>query len=141
MVAGCIILSCTSGISVAFIVKKLDNIVKLYSQALSNMLTSVACTILFPDHFNLNFMFVMCLLLMFAAIFLYENKNWNSTDALNFVKQHKAKVATVGFIILVASVLLIFYFSTKGTVVNVSSIVGKRRLASVAPRTNSSAAI
>ena len=39
------------------------------------MITSVACTLLFPDHFTLNFLFVCCLLLMFSAIFMYENKN------------------------------------------------------------------
>ena len=75
MVILCIVLSCLSGIAVGFIVKKLDNIVKLYTQALSNMITSVACTLLFPDHFTLNVLFVCCLLLMFSAIFMYENKN------------------------------------------------------------------
>ena len=33
MVILCIVLSCLSGIAVGFIVKKLDNIVKLYTQA------------------------------------------------------------------------------------------------------------
>ena len=75
MLSGCIILSCLSGVAVAYIVKKLDNIVKLYSQALSNMLTSIACSMFFPDHFQLNLAFFACLLLMFVAISLYESKN------------------------------------------------------------------
>jgi hypothetical protein len=77
MLIGGIVLSCLSGVAVAFIVKKLDNIVKLYTQALSNMLTSLACSFFFPDHFHLNLAFFGCLVLMFIAISLYESKNVN----------------------------------------------------------------
>ena len=69
------VLSVVGGIVVATIVKKLDNIVKLYLQALANMLTSVACWIVFPEHFQLNVQFIGCLVLMFLAIFGYENQN------------------------------------------------------------------
>lgn len=107
MVAGCIALSCTSGISVAFIVKKLDNIVKLYSQALSNMMTSIACSMLFPDHFHLNFMFVMCLLVMFGAICLYENKNWSVEDMKNFLAQHRSKIPGIVAVVVLGAVALV----------------------------------
>ena len=72
LIAACILLSAISGFSVAVIIKKLDNIVKLYTQALSNMATSIACAVFFPDHFRINVQFVACFATVFAAIVLYE---------------------------------------------------------------------
>ncbi|CAH1782776.1 unnamed protein product [Owenia fusiformis] len=71
----CIFLSGIIGISVALIVKKLDNIVKIYTQALSNMATTIISAILFPDHLKLNVTFAVALVAVFTAIHLYERKH------------------------------------------------------------------
>ena len=107
MVVGCIILSATSGITVAFIVKKLDNIVKLYSQALSNMLTSVACTILFPNHFHLSLPFILCLLVMFAAIFLYENQNLKLEKLGTFISSNQRHIPIVSVAVLLSIAVIV----------------------------------
>jgi Nucleotide-sugar transporter len=60
---------------VALVVKKFDNIVKLYTQALANMFTAVACWFLFSDYFQLTALFGLCLLLVFCAILMYELKH------------------------------------------------------------------
>ena len=74
LIVSSILLNCIGGVAVAAIVKRLDNIVKLYTQALSNMGTSIACTFLFPQSFTLNSVFVLCLLVIFLAIYFYEKK-------------------------------------------------------------------
>ena len=71
----CIVFSGGIGLSTAVIMKKLDNIVKLYTQALSNMFTSIACTLLFPKVFSINVVFLICLVMILFAISMYENKN------------------------------------------------------------------
>lgn len=110
MLAGCIALSCASGVAVAYIVKKLDNIVKLYTQALSNMLTSVACTVFFPDHFHLNLPFLGCLFLMFIAIGLYESKNLDIKTAWADARHWWATASRrdLAILLLVAPLLLVF---------------------------------
>jgi len=111
LITTCILLSALSGFSVAVIIKKLDNIVKLYTQALSNMATSVACAVFFPDHFRINVQFVACFVTVFAAIVLYEgntplldNLGKISTDVFRVCLQSKKLVAilTVAFVCLIA---------------------------------------
>lgn len=70
-----VLLASLGGIAVATIVKKLDNIVKIYSAALANMFTAIACSILFPNKFTLSIPFGIALVLMFTAVFLYERKH------------------------------------------------------------------
>ena len=64
-----------TGISTAFIMKKLDNIVKLYTQAITNMVVAVVSSIAFPEKFLIDIKFIVCLLLIFIAIFMYETEN------------------------------------------------------------------
>jgi hypothetical protein len=73
LICSSLLLGCASGIAVAFIIKKLDNIVKIYTQSLSNIFTSVACAIFFPNHFHLTWMFLVCMLIITAAISIYES--------------------------------------------------------------------
>ena len=107
MVTVCVVLSCASGVAVAYIVKKLDNIVKLYTQALSNMLTSVACTIFFPDHFHVNLKFLACLLLMFLGISLYESKNLEFKALVTQAKQWVATATMKDWLMMLLGVLLL----------------------------------
>jgi len=74
------LLTLASGVAVAVIVKKLDNIVKLYTQAISNILMSFVCAYLFPEFFSLSPSFLLSLLVMMAAVFLYENKGLTMTS-------------------------------------------------------------
>ena len=67
-------MSALTGVTVAIIVKRLDNIVKLYTQAITTMATSIACAFFFPEDFQLNLQFFGCLALMMLAISLYESK-------------------------------------------------------------------
>ena len=97
-IVACIVLSSASGIVVALIVKKLDNIVKLYAQAVANTLTSIACALLFPEHFQFSFHFFFCLLLMIVAVFVYESQTINWSFPTIMVKrkwQQKAKTLFV----------------------------------------------
>ena len=75
LLVACVVMSALTGFTVAIIVKRFDNIVKLYTQALANMATSIACTLLFPEDFHLNLAFLGCLGLMMLAICLYETNN------------------------------------------------------------------
>ncbi|ELT90198.1 hypothetical protein CAPTEDRAFT_205655 [Capitella teleta] len=113
MLIGCIILSCLSGVVVALIVKKLDNIVKLYTQSVSNMLTSVACTVFFPDHFHINFTFFACLILIFIGISLYESPNLGLKtlfcDFWNWITNAPLK-DMLFFIIGALTVLIVLFF-------------------------------
>lgn len=103
----CILLTCSSGIVTAIIVKKLDNIVKIYTQGLTNMLTSVACTVFFPSDFHLNTLFTLCLALMVIAIFMYENQNINLKAVMEYCKDRNHRlnvlfvsVATLCFVLI-----------------------------------------
>lgn len=64
-----------TGFSTAFIMKKLDNIVKLYAQSITNMIIALICAFFFPEKFHIDAMFVVSIVLIFVAIFLYENDN------------------------------------------------------------------
>ncbi|ELU08375.1 hypothetical protein CAPTEDRAFT_227690 [Capitella teleta] len=94
-----LVLGCASGIAVASIIKKLDNIVKIYTQSLSNIFTSVACAICFPNHFRLTWMFLVCMLIITVAITIYESHQIvsfadilkNVTHAIDFVKSGPRK--------------------------------------------------
>ena len=88
LVLMCIVFSGGIGLSTAVIMKKLDNIVKLYTQALSNMFTSIACTLLFPKVFSINVVFLICLVTILFAISMYENKN------LDTMKKNTCSLAT-----------------------------------------------
>ena len=75
MMLMCISLTALIGISTAYIMKRLDNMVKLYAESLSSMLMTVACVTLFPKRFTIDAVFIISLLLTFAAIFIYEKDN------------------------------------------------------------------
>ena len=124
----CIFLSGTAGISTAIIVKKLDNIVKLYTQALSNMLTSLACAIFFPNKFHISPLFIFCIVLVFVAIFLYEQKTVES-PAMNRVLSSMSTSPGRSLIVCVLVVgllgLIIWELSPEGISIqsNVSSSI------------------
>lgn len=69
-----ILFSAGGGLSVALIMKKMDNIVKAYNQSLSNLFTAVGCSLLFPKQFTLDSSFLFSLALVCVGIFLYEKK-------------------------------------------------------------------
>ena len=75
MMVVCIGLTAVIGISTAYIMKRLDNMVKLYAESLSSMLMTVACVVLFPKRFTIDAVFIASLLLTLFAIFLYEKDN------------------------------------------------------------------
>ena len=114
----CIIFSGGIGLSTAVIMKKLDNIVKLYTQALSNMFTSIACTLLFPKDFSINVAFIICLVMVLFAISMYENKNLDTMkkNALSVMTKLRQLPKYVLIILCVICVALVFF------VVNVASV-------------------
>lgn len=117
LVVLCVTFSVACGISTAFIMKKLDNIVKLYSQAISNSLTTVACVFFFPKSFQLEGVFMLCLVLTFVAIFLYENENIDLSgvsdklsDLVQFVTRSTLRtVLLICGITLLMSLVIVFY--------------------------------
>jgi Nucleotide-sugar transporter len=72
---------------VAIVVKKFDNIVKQYTQALANMFTAIACSLLFPEHFSLTYTFGLCTILALIAIFMYESRTVCTSCRVNFKKR------------------------------------------------------
>jgi hypothetical protein len=95
---------------VAVVVKKFDNIVKLYTQALANMFTAVVCWVLFPDFFNLTLLFGLCLLIVFIAIIMYELKHFDALlsvgrAVLSHVTRTNAYFVT-GFVLLTITITL-----------------------------------
>lgn len=83
-----ILFASLGGIAVASIVRKLDNIVKIYCAALANMFTAISCAFLFPNKFTLDLVFAVALIIMFVAIYLYEKKKLNG----NFCSKKDAAV-------------------------------------------------
>ncbi|CAH1795774.1 unnamed protein product [Owenia fusiformis] len=75
LMLSCIGMNVAYGFAMKVIVKKLDNVVKIYSQAVSNMATAVVCLFVFPDDVEINSLFMAAILIVFFAIVLYESKN------------------------------------------------------------------
>ena len=63
------------GLVVAAILKKLDNVVKDYSYATSNMFTALISALLFPDKFQITVFILLAMGLLFLGIYLYEKKS------------------------------------------------------------------
>ncbi|CAH1782777.1 unnamed protein product, partial [Owenia fusiformis] len=61
-----IILGTILGLTVAVIVKKLDNIVKIYSQTLANIFTTMLCASFFPNDVTITPVFIVALGLIFV---------------------------------------------------------------------------
>ncbi|KAK2146008.1 hypothetical protein LSH36_640g01096 [Paralvinella palmiformis] len=72
LILATITFSVVGGIVVAIIIKKLDNIVKLYAQAVSGAITAMSCAILFPEVFQFDVMYIVSFTLTIVAIYLYE---------------------------------------------------------------------
>ena len=87
MMVLCIGLTAVIGISTAYIMKRLDNMVKLYAESLSSMLMTVACVVLFPKRFTIDTVFIVSLLLTLFAIFLYEKDNLKLCSVQNGCKK------------------------------------------------------
>jgi hypothetical protein len=75
LIIAVIVLTASCGIIVAVVMKKLDNIVKLYTQAMSSGLTCLACIVLFPRVFQFDILFIASLMMTSFAIYLYEMKS------------------------------------------------------------------
>ena len=65
--------------------KKLDSVVKLYTQALANMFTSLACATFYPRDFHLSLNFVVCLVAMVIAVISYERNIIPSVNVFNWL--------------------------------------------------------
>ncbi|XP_013773814.1 CMP-sialic acid transporter 1-like [Limulus polyphemus] len=72
-----VVIATLHGITLATIMRQLDNIVKFYISAVGNVMTAIASTLLFPDKFTLDFVFILSLLILIVAIYLYETKNFD----------------------------------------------------------------
>ena len=73
-----LLFSSVGGLVVAAILKKLDNVVKEYSSATANMFTAVLTALLFPDKFRITVFILLAMGLLFAGIYLYEKKSFNT---------------------------------------------------------------
>jgi len=60
------------GLVCAAILKRLDNIVKEYSGAASNIITAFLCSILFPEKFQFTIYIFLAMCLLLTGIILYE---------------------------------------------------------------------
>ena len=85
------------------------------------MLTSAACTVIFPDHFHLNTFFLGCLLLMCIAVFLYENKNIDVKQMYSdLITNEKARMrvifAAIVVIMFVIGISIVSYTNVAGGV-------------------------
>ncbi|XP_013784885.1 CMP-sialic acid transporter 1-like [Limulus polyphemus] len=72
-----VVTTAAQGITMAVVMRQLDNVVKFYTAALANIMTAIASACLFPDKFVLDITFIFSLLILIFAIYLYENKNFN----------------------------------------------------------------
>ena len=73
-----LLFSSLGGLVVAAILKKLDNVVKEYSTATANIFTAVLSALLFPDKFRITVFILLAMGLLFAGIYLYEKKSFNT---------------------------------------------------------------
>ncbi|XP_067937391.1 uncharacterized protein [Watersipora subatra] len=77
-------LGAMSGLVTATVIKKLDNIVKIYSQSLTGILNAVLSCVLFPRKFTPDLKYGIALFLVLVAIGLYERKTLRfTTDSSN----------------------------------------------------------
>ena len=106
MMLVCIGLTALIGISTAYIMKKLDNMVKLYAESLSSMLMTVACVTMFPKRFTIDAVFIISLLLTFVAIFLYEKDNLNIPSSVQKNCMHTWKSLCHQKVRLIALIVL-----------------------------------
>lgn len=72
LLAACVALGAASGVVTGLVIAKLDNVVKIYSQALCGVVNAIVCTVAFPDNFRPDWRYSASLALVVASIFLYE---------------------------------------------------------------------
>nr|XP_037273032.1 CMP-sialic acid transporter 1-like [Rhipicephalus microplus] len=72
--------SATNGLCVALVVTRLDNVVKYHVSATSSVLNTFASAALFPDQFRITPAYVVSLLVLMVAIYLYEKKSFVLPD-------------------------------------------------------------
>ncbi|CAM1300402.1 Uncharacterised protein at_DN0492 [Pycnogonum litorale] len=70
----CLLVNSAAGMAIAAVIKLLDNIVKIYTSAIANIMTAILCTWLFPDTFEFDLLFILSLLTLFIGIYFYEMK-------------------------------------------------------------------
>ena len=118
LLGGDLLLACLGGVMVALVVKKFDNIVKLYTQALANIFTAILCSLLFHEFFHLTGLFVVSLILVFTAIVMYELKHFNDIRNSCF---SLSKTAVQHPFFVIATVVSIVFFGMTLIVFNRSS--------------------
>lgn len=75
-----IALATVQGITIAVVVRRLDNIIKYHLSATCGVLNSVLSALLFPDKFRFTASYVVSLAILFTAIYLYEKKSFVLPD-------------------------------------------------------------
>ncbi|XP_077497207.1 CMP-sialic acid transporter-like isoform X3 [Amblyomma americanum] len=89
------VFSAAYGLCVAFVMARLDNIIKYHLSATSSVLNTLASALLFPDKFSITPAYVVSLGLLLLAIYLYERKTFTAPQCLRAafgVVQSKAGV-------------------------------------------------
>ncbi|KAG0411553.1 hypothetical protein HPB47_011332 [Ixodes persulcatus] len=75
-----IALATVQGITIAVVVRRLDNIIKYHLSATCSVLNSVLSAFLFPDKFRFTTSYIVSLFFLFTAIYLYEKKSFVLPD-------------------------------------------------------------
>lgn len=82
----CVVLGAVSGLITGIVIKRLDNIVKIYSQSLCGVVNAIMCMIIFPSKFSPDWHYCVSLLLVVVSIIVYEQTGVRSM-ANGFIKQ------------------------------------------------------
>lgn len=75
LLVACIVLGAACGLITGIVIKRLDNIVKIYSQALCGIINAIFCMAIFPDNFLPDWRYFISLCLVIVSIFMYEKGN------------------------------------------------------------------
>ncbi|XP_077999457.1 uncharacterized protein LOC144452267 [Glandiceps talaboti] len=76
-----ILLGGAGGLLVAAIIKNIDNIAKIYSATFAIFLTAIVCSVLFPENFSLNLLFVAAVVTILVSSVLYERAKPKPKDS------------------------------------------------------------
>lgn len=96
-----VILTAACGLTVAAVVKKTDNVVKVYTQSIATVSTALLCAVIFPYKCHIHLPIFLSLLLTLVGISFYEHQ------ALSNVP--KPVIATSVIIAILTVVLYILY--------------------------------
>ncbi len=80
LVSTSVVSDAMSGLLVACILLKLDNVAKEYSAAASNIILALLCAKIFPEQFQLNAWVVLSLGFLLAGVVVYERNRKKKKD-------------------------------------------------------------